>query len=194
MWAIVNYMFLFFIYWDIKLSNLEFAWEPIPEESYRDIERKIVWNNKQFLKRLYIKNKEREILPYIESQIQERRLPDDLKYISYVESSLQTWVVSENWKVGLWQISKEVWDNFWMNTKEGEDERYDIKVSTSVALEQLITLNDRLGSWMLSGLVYSLGSDHIDWDAQAGWQDYNTIKSTEGRNYILNMAAYKYGR
>ena len=194
--SVVLYMFLFFVYGDIKLRGLNLAWEPVPEEHYDIIEKKIVWNNKQFLKRLYLKNNEAKYMPLIDEAIERAGLPNDLRFVPYVESALNSNAISNKWAVGLWQIMPETGRGFGMRIDESFDERYNKEVSTSVALEYFISLRDQFPNWTLATAAYNRWQNWLRRDMEASDSEnfYEIETAAETKNYIYKLLAFKYGR
>ncbi len=189
-------MTLFFVYGNIKLYDLEFAWEKVPEAVYPIVERKIVAQNKNFLKRLYIKNKEDVYIDYIDTQVASVWVPYDIRYIPYVESSLNANAISETGAVGLWQLMPETGRLFAMRIDENFDARYDYEVSTGVALEYMISLRDQFPSRTLAVAAYNRGPNWLRRDIQASQaRDFYELETAdETKNYIYKILAYKYGR
>jgi len=196
MFSVTLYMFLFFVYGDIKLKDIDLAWEKVRESSYDIIERKIAWNNKQFFKRLNLKDKELEYIQYIDDQISYAGLPSDLRYVPYIESSFNPSAISEKWAVGLWQIMADTGRAYWMRIDESYDERYDLEVSTGVALEYFISLRDQFPNWTLSIAAYNRWENWLRRDIEASNSEnfYEIETANETKNYIYKLLAAKYGR
>ena len=188
------YLLIFFVYWDIKLQNLNYAWEEISKDHYKKIEKIIVSNNKKVFKRLYIKWKSWEYLPTISERLVENNMPDDLKYIPIVESSLNYNAISPTNSVWLWQLTPQIATQYWLKISDEIDERYDRDISTSVAIEHLNYLYNTYGSWIAASIAYNIWESEMNsLREKSPNMDFldNSIQE-KSWDYIFKVLAYKY--
>lgn len=196
MTSVVMYLFLFFVYGDIKLHDLNYAGDDVPLSSYNIIERKIAWNNKQFIKRIYLKGQEKSYKSNIIEALKLNSLESDLYYIPLVESSLNPNAVSEKWAVWMWQLMPETARSFWMHVNDSVDERYDPDLSRGIAIEYLISLYDQFWSWTLATAAYNMWPTSLSQLIEQSYSKsfYDLGVSNETKNYIYKILAFKYGR
>jgi len=95
--------------------------------------------------------------PAIEYNIQLDGLPDDLKYLSVIESSLRPYATSTAGAAGLWQIMPNTARLYGLVIDDYVDERRDPYRSTEVALKYLQHLYQEFHSWELAMAAYNCG-------------------------------------
>ncbi len=145
----------------------------------------------QFL--LYIK-KVPLYFPYIESQLEKRNLPDDLKYIAIVESALRDDVVSPVGAAGIWQFMPETAKQYWLKITDEVDERFHFEKSTQAALTYLEFLYNKFQDWPLAIASYNRGQNAI----QKALIDQNVTNffdlnlNDETSRYFFKIVAVKY--
>jgi membrane-bound lytic murein transglycosylase D len=138
--------------------------EKIPLES-RD-----VWENldREFLSTLGSEvqvllwmKRVRRYFPHIEKRLKEMGLPDDLKYVTIVESALRPYAVSSSGAAGIWQFIPSTGERYEMRKNRGIDERLDFFKATEGALAYLKSLHDEFGNWALSLAAYNAGENRV---------------------------------
>ncbi len=103
----------------------------------------------------------RRYFPYIEQKLKEMNLPDDLKYLTLIESGLRPNVVSRSGAAGIWQFIPSTGEKYGMRKDSGLDERFDFFKATEGALIYLKTLYEEFQSWILAMAAYHAGENRI---------------------------------
>ncbi|HKI85087.1 MAG TPA: lytic transglycosylase domain-containing protein [Candidatus Krumholzibacteria bacterium] len=135
----------------------------------------------------------REVLPLIETRIAHAGMPDDLKYVAVIESSLDPRAVSSAGAVGYWQFTGSTGRRFGLIHNRSLDQRRDLAEATDAALRYLSELHEEFGSWALSLAGYNAGENRIRGAIEdQGQSDYHRLvlpRETEG--YWYKAAAVK---
>ncbi len=101
------------------------------------------------------------ILPIIEPILKQQGVPDDLKYLAVIESSLDPRAVSPARAAGLWQFLESTGKEYGLEVTSDVDERYHIEKSTAAACRYLKDAYRRYGSWSAATLSYNGGQARI---------------------------------
>jgi membrane-bound lytic murein transglycosylase D len=115
--------------------------------------------------------------PIFETQLSDKGLPDELKYLPIIESGLNPNALSPSNARGLWQFKAETGRSFGLVVNENSDERSDPAKSTMAACNYLKYLNSIFGDWQLSLLAYHAGPTTIK----------NAIKKAGGKTKINDI-------
>ncbi len=99
--------------------------------------------------------------PIIEPILKQQGLPDDLKYLMVIESSLDPRAVSPAKAVGLWQFLQSTGKQYGLEVTSEVDERYHIEKSTVAACRYLKDVYGKHGSWSAAALSYNGGQTRI---------------------------------
>lgn len=102
------------------------------------------------------------VFPKIENALREKGLPDELKYIAVIESSLRPDAVSSQGAAGIWQFMKGTAKLYGLEISKYIDERRDVELSTEKALLYLSTLYDIYGNWTTALAAYNCGPGNIN--------------------------------
>lgn len=116
----------------------------------------LLWNRDQVI--LNVKRSGR-YFPYIEEQLRERGMPDDLKYISVIESALRPHAGSHKGAVGYWQFIRPTALKYGLRVDGDIDERRNIFTSTAAALDYLTVLHEEFDSWTVACAAYNMGEN-----------------------------------
>lgn len=134
--------------------------------------------------------------PLFERKLRERGMPDDLKYLSVIESGLLPHAKSRVGAVGLWQFMKPTARMQGLKINRYIDERRDPEKSTDAALDYLETLYNKFGDWALAMAAYNCGPGNMRKAIRkAGSKDFWKVKKylpRETRQYIPKFIAMSY--
>lgn len=99
--------------------------------------------------------------PVIEPILREAGLPDDLKYLAAIESSLNPQARSKAGAAGMWQFMRGTGRDFGLEVNDNIDERYHVEKSTRAACRYLRQAYDKYGSWLCVAASYNAGQGRI---------------------------------
>ena len=100
--------------------------------------------------------------PVIEKSLQRHQIPDYLKYLAMVESTLNVSAKAKDGRMGLWQITPNLAaDNGLIVTAEVND-CFDPELASEVACRRLQELHSYYGDWLLSIAAYNTSVATVD--------------------------------
>ncbi len=134
--------------------------------------------------------------PIFEEYLDAHNLPNELKYISVVESHLNPNAISPAGAVGLWQFMAPTAREMGLVIDDYVDERKDIYRSTDAALKYLQELYGRYQDWGLAIAAYNCGPGRVNKVLRkTGGSTFWDIRSSlpkETQHYIDRFIAVNY--
>jgi LysM repeat protein len=131
--------------------------------------------------------------PYIESQLKSRSLPEDLKFVAIVESSLRPEAKSHAGAMGLWQFMPATGIHYRLRVTPCLDERLDPVKSTDAALSYLENLYRIFSDWNLAVAGYNAGEERVQRELkrQNAASFYDLMLPAETERYVFRIATAK---
>lgn len=140
----------------------------------------------------------REIyFPLFEKYLAKYGLPDELKYLSIIESALNPKAVSRARAVGLWQFMSPTGRHYGLQHDWFVDDRMDPDKATEAACKYLRDLYNMFGDWELALASYNAGPGNVRKAIRrAGykknfWEAYAYLPR-ETRSYVPQFVAITY--
>lgn len=181
----------------VRISEpLDFCGEPMNPDILKNRERLekelllTIWDRPQVV--LWLKRSAR-YMPLIEQMLKQNNMPDDLKYISIVESALRPHVGSRKGAVGFWQFLDTTGRKYGLQIDDEKDERRNIFASTRAAIAYFKDLYDDLGSWTLAAAAFNMGEEGLKSEVLAQKTDdfYRLYLPLETQRYVFRILAAK---
>lgn len=134
--------------------------------------------------------------PLYERVLAQYGLPDEIKYLSIVESALNPRAISRAGAGGLWQIMPGTGRDLRLYQDEYVDERMDPVKATEAACKYLSDLYNIFGDWELSLAAYNCGPNAVKRAMRrSGGDSFYTIYDAlpkETRGYVPQFVAFTY--
>jgi membrane-bound lytic murein transglycosylase D len=119
----------------------------------------------------------------IARELAERGMPQDLLYLSMIESGFSARAYSTAKASGLWQFISETGKRYGLAIDGFVDERNHPERATGAALDYLQELHDRFDSWYLAAAAYNTGENRV---ARIMREEFGTEKAFgEGAYYRI---------
>lgn len=133
------------------------------------------------------------IFPIIEPILKENGMPDDLKYLAVIESSLDPRAVSPARAAGIWQFMPSTAQEYGLEVSTEVDERYHIAKSTVAASKYLRNAYNKYNSWSAAALSYNGGQGRItrELSNQKANDALDLLLVEETTRYYYRMLAIK---
>lgn len=134
--------------------------------------------------------------PIFDEQLRKNNLPQDLKYLTIVESQLQPRALSRAGAGGLWQFMRGTAQLFDLRVDGVVDERADPIKSSEAAAKYLKKLYEIYGDWELVLAAYNSGTGKVAYAMKrARSNSFKAIQRflpSETQRYIPNFIAASY--
>ncbi|MEO5656963.1 MAG: LysM peptidoglycan-binding domain-containing protein [Nitrospiria bacterium] len=134
-------------------------------------------------------------LPLMREIFKKNNLPEDLVFVSLIESGFNPYAYSRSAAVGPWQFMKGTGKHYGLRINEWIDERRDPVKSTEAAANYLKDLYAMFNSWPLALASYNGGEGRVGRAmAKSKADDFWDLRSTrylhpETRNYVPKFMA-----
>ena len=175
---------------------LTFCEESVPvnkQEVRERMEKELLltlWDRPQVI--LWIKRSAR-YFPLIEKMLVQQKMPEDLKYVSVVESALRPHVGSPKGAMGFWQFMPATGRKYGLAVNPEMDERRNIFASTQGAIAYFKELYERFGSWTLAAAAFNMGEEGLASEilAQGTNRFYHLYLPLETQRYLFRALSAK---
>lgn len=129
----------------------------------------------------------------IERILKEENIPEDFKYLSLIESSLDPLAHSPAGAVGFWQFLKTTGKEYGLEINTEIDERYNLEKSTRAACKYFHKAHEKFGSWSLVAASYNIGMRRItnELERQSVDNYYDLLLVSETSRYVFRILALK---
>jgi membrane-bound lytic murein transglycosylase D len=184
--------------YDLVADRLTCAEQSIPlnfnERVYAFINYFVVKN------RPYVKDvmeKSTFYFPLMEEKLAKYNLPQELKYLSIVESGLNPQAISRAGAGGLWQFMPYTGRSYGLHQDWYIDERFDPDMATEAACRYLSMLYNMFGDWELALAAYNSGPGNVRKAIRRSgykkdfWEVYRYLPR-ETRSYVPQFVAVLY--
>ncbi|MEN8247357.1 MAG: LysM peptidoglycan-binding domain-containing protein [Bacteroidota bacterium] len=142
-------------------------------------------------------NKSTLYFPIMEELLAKYGLPDELKYLSIVESGLNPQAISRVGAGGLWQFMPYTGRSYKLHQDWYIDERFDPYLATEAACKYLSMLYNMFGDWELALAAYNSGPGNVrkairrSGYKKSFWEVYRYLPR-ETRSYVPQFIAIVY--
>ena len=142
-------------------------------------------------------NRSSKYFPLFEEYLERNNMPDELKYLSVVESGLNANAVSHAAAVGLWQFIYRTGRAYNLNSSWYIDDRIDPDRSTQAACDFFGYLNGYFGDWELALAGYNSGPGRVNRairyaDGQRDFASIYKYLPNETKAYVPKFVAVTY--
>jgi membrane-bound lytic murein transglycosylase D len=145
----------------------------------------------------FVINKSTMYFPIMEEHLAKYGLPEELKYLSIVESGLNPQAISRAGAGGLWQFMPYTGRSYDLHQDWYIDERFDPHLSSEAACKYLSMLYRMFGDWELALAAYNSGPGNVrkairrSGYKKSFWEIYRYLPR-ETRSYVPQYVAIVY--
>ncbi len=100
--------------------------------------------------------------PVIEPILEQMGVPNDMKYLAVIESSLNVRAISSAKAAGLWQFMPATGRQYGLEINDTIDERMHVELSTIAACKLLKDMYTHFKDWSTVAASYNIGQGRID--------------------------------
>ena len=194
-----------------------YDYEHIPDFTYEEVEKRIAEMDTDmpfelnetifaFIDYFTVRNRDytRMVLerqdmyfPMFDTYLSAHNMPEDIKYLSIIESGLNPRAKSRVGAMGLWQFMPATGKEFKLYYNSHVDDRLDPELSTEAAIRYLKALNRRYDNWELALAAYNCGPGNVNKAIRRSggkrtfWEIYRYLPR-ETRSYIPQFQAIMY--
>ena len=134
--------------------------------------------------------------PIYEKALAKYNMPDEIKYLSMIESGLNPKIISYAGAGGLWQFMRATGREFGLRQDSYIDERFDPEKSTDAACRYLRQLYSIFGDWEMALASYNCGPGNVKRAMRRSggntfWSIYNSLPK-QTRGYVPQFVAILY--
>ncbi len=130
--------------------------------------------------------------PIIEKILEEEDLPEDMKYLAVMESSLLPEAISSSNAVGFWQFKEATAKEVGLKVDNNQDDRKNIYLSTKAAALYMKRNNLIFKNWISCLLAYNLGVQGASDKIPVDWSFASEIKFDENTHpYLIKALAHR---
>jgi membrane-bound lytic murein transglycosylase D len=134
--------------------------------------------------------------PIYEKALARNKMPDELKYLSMIESGLNPRIISYAGAGGLWQFMRATGREFGLRQDAYIDERFDPEKSTEAACKYFRQLYSIFGDWEMALAAYNTGPGNVKRAMRRSggttfWTIYNALPR-QTRSYVPQFVAIMY--
>jgi len=130
--------------------------------------------------------------PIIEKIFEEENIPEDMKYIAVMESSLLPEAISSSNAVGYWQFKEATAKELNLKVDNNQDDRKNIYFSTKAAADYMKRSNLIYKNWISCIVTYNLGVQGASNIIPVEWSFSSEIKFNEKTpSYLIKAIAHR---
>ncbi|OIP05146.1 MAG: hypothetical protein AUJ97_01535 [Bacteroidetes bacterium CG2_30_32_10] len=176
-------------------KELNLFGEPVPIQRYdvrESFDREILINTYWQSQTLMFFKRANRWFPSIEKILRKYNLPDDLKYISIIESGFMN-VKSPAGAAGFWQFMKPTAKSYGLEINDEVDERYNLEKSTEAACTYFKDTYKIYKNWTLVAASYNIGIGALNTELknQQVTSYYDLFLNEETARYVFRIMAIK---
>jgi membrane-bound lytic murein transglycosylase D len=134
---------------------------------------------------------------HIVEEVQKRGMPTELALLPFIESAFNPQATSSARATGMWQFMAHTGRNLDLKQNMFRDDRRDVLASTRAALDYLVMLKQKFGTWPHALVAYNWGEGNLrhalQRNSRAGRSTdlANLAMPKETRNYVPKLLAIR---
>mgnify|MGYP005748647035 FL=1 len=138
-----------------------------------------------------------KFFPMFEETMRKHEMPEEIEFLSIIESGLDPQIKSRVGAMGLWQFMPATGRMYGMHVNHDIDDRMDPEMSTDAAAKYLKSLYRMFGNWEVALAAYNCGPGNVRKAIRRSggkttfWEIYNYLPK-ETRGYVPQFQAMLY--
>ena len=138
-----------------------------------------------------------KFFPMFEETMRKHEMPEEIEFLSIIESGLDPQIKSRVGAMGLWQFMPATGRMYGMHVNNDIDDRMDPEMSTDAAAKYLKSLYRMFGNWEVALAAYNCGPGNVRKAIRRSggkttfWEIYNYLPK-ETRGYVPQFQAMLY--